>query len=139
MGYSKRQPRIPIIAALAIVTVLVIAVLYYFLVSQTYLDPSFRKLRSQCETCEKAKALTAENFKEGTYEVVAWGLVSSESPTIKLAQSLERDYKIKTIFGGCIRLASIECYDREMRRLLVCKFGDTFVENTYEQVKKHSR
>ena len=139
MGYSKRQPTKTQMTTIVLVTVvIVIAVLYFFSIPQTYFDPLYIKLRSRCESCVKAKAVAIEDFKKGNYQVVDWGLSSSESPTIEIAEILERKYKIKTVFGGCIRQDAIECYDNQMRQLLVSKLGDTFYKRAYEQAKKNS-
>ena len=139
MGDSKRQPIKTLMTTIVVVTlVIVIAVLYFFSIPQAYFDPLYIKLRSKCESCAKAKTIAIEDFKRGNYQVVAWGLISSESPTIKIAEILERDYNIKTVFGGCIRQDAIECYDIQMRRLLVSELGDTFYKSAYEQAKKNS-
>jgi hypothetical protein len=137
MGYSRRQPTKTIITTIVLVTtVLAIAVLYFFSTSQNHFDPSYIRLRSKCESCADAKTAAIEDFNKGNYQVVAWGLPSSESPTIKIAEILERDYKIKTVFGGCTGHDAVECYDRQMRRLLVSKLGDTFYKSAYDQAKK---
>ena len=109
------QPTKTQMTTIVLVTVvIVIAVLYFFSIPQTYFDPLYIKLRSRCESCVKAKAVAIEDFKKGNYQVVDWGLSSSESPTIEIAEILERKYKIKTVFGGCIRQDAIECYDNQM-------------------------
>ena len=137
MGYSKRKPTKTLIPTIVpVMLVIVTAVLYFFSIPQTYFDPLYVKLRGRCESCSKAQALAKNDFEKGTYQVVVWGLISSESPTIKIAEILEKDYNIKTVFGGCIRQDAIECYDTQMRRLLVSKLGDTFYKNAYEQAKR---
>ncbi|WP_207423058.1 hypothetical protein [Desertivirga brevis] len=139
MGYSKRQPtRTLITSAVFVIVVITIALLYFFFIPQNYFDPSFIKLQSKCKSCAKAKALAIEDFEKGNYHVVAWGLTSSESPTLKIAEILERDYKIKTVFGGCVREEALECYDTQMRRLLVTKLSKTFYKRAYEQVINNS-
>lgn len=139
MGYSKKQPTNTLITTIVLVMlVLVTSVLYFFLIPQSYFDPLYIELRSRCKSCSIAETLAIEDFKKGNYQVVNWGLTFSESPTIKAAEILEREYNIKTVFGGCIRQDAIECYDIQMRRLLVSELGDTFYKSAYEQAKKNS-
>ncbi|MGV3509179.1 MAG: hypothetical protein ACO1N7_07815 [Sphingobacteriaceae bacterium] len=136
MNYPKRKSvNTPIPTIILVMVVIVVAILFLFSIPQTYFHPSYIKLRNKCENCEKAKTVAIDDFKKGNYQVVAWGLISSESPTIKIAEILEKDYKIKTVFGGCIAQDAIECYDTQMRRLLASKLGDTFYKNAYEQAK----
>jgi hypothetical protein len=139
MGYSKRQPTRTIMTTIVLMTaVLAIAVLYFFSIPQGCFDPLYVKLRSKCESCAKAKIVAIEDFNKGNYQVVAWGLPSSESPSIKIADIIERDYKIKTVWGGCTGHNAVECYDTQMRQLLVSKLGDTFYKSGYEEAKKNS-
>ena len=139
MSYSNRQPiKTPITIMVITMFIIAIAVLFFFSVPQTYFDPLYIKLLNRCESCSKAETLAIDDFKKGTYQVVAWGLISPESPTIDVAKILERDYKIKTVFGGCIRQEAMECYDTQMRTMLVSKFGETIYRNAYEQAKKNN-
>ena len=62
------------------------------------------------------------------------GLIPSDSQTIKYAEIFERDFKIETVFGGCIRQNEVECYDLQMRKLLVSKFGEGFYKKVYDEV-----
>jgi hypothetical protein len=139
MGYSKKHLTKAIIMTNALVlTVIATAALYFFFFPQTYIDPLLNRLLNKCKTCQQAKVLAINNFKERNYQVITWGLIFSDSPTIRMSDILERDYQIKTVFGGCIPQGPVECYNIEMRKLLVSKYGKSFYKKAYNEARKKS-
>jgi hypothetical protein len=137
MSYAKKLKKPGLILTMGSVTiVMLICLLFFYIDPPSHWSPQYSRLLSACKTCIAAKALAGNDFKNEKYQVIAWGLPDSGSPTIKMAKILERDYKIKTHFGGCMRIAEIECYDAEMRKLLVFKYGNTFYKTAYAEAIK---
>ncbi len=119
----KRPVTYYLAASIFIVMLLTFIAPYLFFSSETSRSPSYIRLRTKCTTCSFARSMAINDFKNNNFQIIAWGLIDQESATLKNAEVLKRQYRIKTLFGGCIRSGEVECYNRQMRKLLAEKFG----------------
>jgi len=114
---------------------LVFSVLATAAISYFYLFPptTFQRLCLKCKNCEVAKQLAQSDFEQENYQFIEWGLPDSDHriiDSIRLA-----DYNIKTLHGGCMPLSEVYCYQEQMWKLLVKKYG-YFEKVTYQKYKK---
>jgi hypothetical protein len=122
------------LASILVLVVLCIGVSYFFMLSpSSYLSPRYAELGRQCTTCANAQKLAATHFAEGKYQIIHWGLMDMDSPSLKIATILQRDFGITTVFGGCVSPPNLVCYDNKMRNLLVSRYGVTFYQSARKE------
>jgi hypothetical protein len=83
---------------------------------------------------QKAKALN--DIKNG--KLIYFGLIPEKfkSKVIKILS--EHGIETKEYFGRCVRMKGFEpyCYQNEMYKAILKKYGDNFIELTFENAKK---
>lgn len=113
---------------IAILTFLIIAFSILVLFDLTLADSTrtrFYYVMSQCKTCEAASALAKQDYEEGSWLLIRWGL--PETVSIVTGEVLKSDYKVQQMYGGCAGRNEVDCYTDTMYRLLQQKYGVTFV------------
>ena len=101
---------------------------------------AMEELRYQCKSVAWAKQLAGEDFKKGRYRVIEWGLARGSSINPELEELLRKKFNVQLLSGGCVSTDRLEVYDEEMRRLLLAKYGEEPLDETYREAKKrHQR
>jgi hypothetical protein len=79
---------------------------------------------AQSKTCDIASSLAEQDFKQGNYLLIHWGMPDDES--ILINETLNSGHKLEQMYGGCIFRDKVECYNETMRWLLQQKYGYQF-------------
>ena len=85
-------------------------------------ERAFDELSAYSKNCASATHQATSDFANKKYQIIQWGFVE-HGYVSKSAELLEDKFDILTIYGGCVQIEELSCYDSKMRQLLSGKFG----------------
>jgi hypothetical protein len=96
----------------------------------TGLQSRYQAIMHAANTCEMAERTAEEDFYEGSYLLIHYGMIESETR----CEILEREYNVKAYHPGCASFENGECYNQRMWTLLNEMHCDTLYCTVQEKV-----